>query len=227
MLDEPLGLTVHSLPAAAGSRGQRQPPHRGRALEDAGRAGGLRGAGGGLLFHLLRDPARRPGATSANWSSSEPLPAVTATSLDGASRAAAVAARPVAAGQRRRRRLRRRLRAASVPPAAAARRPGQGQGPRRLGLAGGGRQAGARGPAAGAGPGHRAARGRGPARAVAGAGARPGAGRSPVPGRPHGQLDDALSGRAGPGVRAQGQARPGAAAARLAQAGTCPDREAP
>ena len=60
MLDEPLGLTVHSLPRPQDAlEGDGRRTRMGR-LEDAGRAGGLRRAGGGLLLHLLRGPSGGP-----------------------------------------------------------------------------------------------------------------------------------------------------------------------
>ena len=60
MLDEPLGLTVHSLPVPQEALARDGRAHGARPLEDAGRAAGVRGAGDRLLPHLLRDPARGP-----------------------------------------------------------------------------------------------------------------------------------------------------------------------
>ena len=206
MLDEPLGLTVHSLPAAAGAAGARRPRARAHGpLEDAGRAAGLRRAGGRLLLHLLRGPSRGP----AQLRRADRAAAAAA----GARRRQRSTARrcrcrslqgPVAAGQRGRRGLRcacehhlylqRQLRESL------------GKDKDRVGLGLAGHRRRRRSPDAVARRWHRPRCCAWTARSWPSGWLprRASAGRSSVPGRSDGQLDDALSRRHGR-VGASGQ----------------------
>ena len=108
-LDEPLGLTVHSLPSPqrSGARPTRSAPRAGRwkmlAVLLVCAAPVIASY---FTYYVVRPEGRRNYGELID--PQRPLPALTATTLRRQAGAAAVAQGPVAAGQRGRRRLRRR-----------------------------------------------------------------------------------------------------------------------